>query len=274
MFGRRHDKNGELLYLARLQARFGRSAARAAWIAVVVALLVGVVTAALTILPKTDTSHRSSSPAGVSISAVRAAGSCTSSYVFAGDPAKLPSLPRPTDSNYEEEWGNWGPLHGAADAEWTDVFIVVTSKDERPVVLTRLDVDVTRRDPVRGIQVTNACGGPTEARYIQYDLDASPPKVIASNRDVATIGASDVKVSPLTFPYEVTNTDTAKILLRASARTCSCQWRARLSWQAGGSSGVVQIDLNGVPFRTSGDIGTRRCTPNLDMPLNACVSAP
>jgi len=205
-------------------------------------------------------SHDSTKP-GVSISAIRQAPECGARYVFPGIPKDLPPPPSPPDFN--ESWRKWGQTNAAADGSSTVVLLNVASADERQVTLTKLNVFVTERERPRGVVVGFPCGGPANGRYIQYDLDADPPRVVASSREKVDVGQTRLRVEPLTFPYTVTNSDTATLLLVATAESCACRWHADLSWQAGAASGTAHIrDDDGRLFHTSGATGLPRYTPS------------
>jgi hypothetical protein len=195
-------------------------------------------------------------PPDISISAERQ-HSCSTGYVFPGLATELPPAVLQSDPGFEKEWAAWGLLHKAADADRTSILINVSSADHRTITLTRLSVFVTQRRAARGVAVGYACGGATKARYIQYNLDAKPPRIIDSSRGVAFVGEPGVGLqsTPLTFPYTVTDEDTASILIIGSAYSCDCLWHAELSWQAGAAHGVREIDSDGQPFHTTGSNG-------------------
>jgi hypothetical protein len=197
-------------------------------------------------------------PPEISISAERQTDVCTPrGYVFPGSATNLPPPIDPSDPDFVKDWSLWGIHNNAADADRTSVLLNVGSSDHRMITLTSLSVIVTQRKTPKRIVVHNGsnCGGPTQARYIEYDLDAQPPKITDSSRIVRYVGQPGLEITPLTFPYTVTDEDTASILIIGDAYSCDCSWHAELSWQAGSTHGVKEIDLEGQPFRTAGTNG-------------------
>jgi hypothetical protein len=192
----------------------------------------------------------------ISISAERQS-SCSTGYVFPGSAAELPAPVVQSDPNFGKDWSAWGAVNKAADADRTSVLLNVSSADHRTITLTKLSVVVTQRKAPKGVVVGYPCGGPTKARYIEYNLDAQPPRIIDSSLTVAYVGQPGLglKTTPLTFPYTVTDENTASILVIGTVYSCDCLWHAELSWQAGAAHGVKEIDLDGQPFHTAGSNG-------------------
>jgi hypothetical protein len=195
-------------------------------------------------------------PPAISISAERQVRWCESQFVLPVTAAsELPPPVLSVDPNSDDsKWAAWGLHNKAVDADSTYVLLNVSSNDYRVITLTRLSIVVTQRGVPKGVVVDHQCGGPSEGRYIMYNLDTQPPKVIGSSGTKKSIG---LKVTPLTFPYTVTDKDTATILLIGNTYECDCLWYAELSWQAGAAHGVQKIDLNGKPFHTEGTNGLR-----------------
>lgn len=256
MFGRnRRWRDRQYRELTLKEQR--RNTKAVVWIGIATTL-VAVVGIGVNLLTRA-TPSQSLSPA-VSISAVREA-ECQMPYVFPGDRKHLPPPPPQAASDYDQQWARWGPRNGAADAARTNVLINVASKNRLPITLTMLDVVVTKRAASGGVVVSNPCGGPTIGRYIEFDLDDIPPAVVSSSRDVVYVGETGLNVVPLTFPYIVTDTDTATIVLVGSTASCNCYWHADLAWQSGSAKGVARINLSGKPFHTASPHGLPNYEP-------------
>lgn len=94
------------------------------------------------------------------------------------------------------------------------------------------------------------CGGPTIGRYVEADLDQQPPQITGSSSDPkAYVGADNYK--PLSFPYEVSETEGLVLMIVGDAKNYDDSWSADILWSSEGVNGVAHIDNHGVPFETS-----------------------
>ena len=153
-------------------------------------------------------------------------------------------------SNYAK----WRSDNELAEIDASDVIVTVKGIDNSPVTVTGLRFDVSRRlEPLRGVRMNGECGDETIARYALVDLDKRPPKIVESSAKKISVGDSEWRVNQITFPYEVTNTDSETLLIRAQTKSCDCDWKAFLSWSNGEEVGTEEISYHGKPFRTTAD---------------------
>ncbi len=150
--------------------------------------------------------------------------------------------------------------HGLIDANpyrngaWSLVWVTIKGKTDEPVRVTGLDIEVHSREPmpVAGAVLTGQCGGEVEGRYALFDLEQDPPAVIESSNDIVLLGNA---ITPLRFPYEVSNTELETLLIIGQARDWT-KWTGRLSWTNGEESGTLGIDDGGAPYQTGRQIRT------------------
>jgi hypothetical protein len=92
------------------------------------------------------------------------------------------------------------------------------------------------------------------AQYVLANLDQQPPEMLKSSTELVRVGRDYWRVSPLFFPYEVTESSIVTLLLVGQTKKCDCLWTAELSWSNGETKGNKRIDLLGKPFRTTAEI--------------------
>lgn len=189
----------------------------------------------------------------ISASVKRWSPACGSAYVLPF-PIEEAGTPPPTDT---DEWSTWGPSLGAADARYTALIVNVKSRTAEPVVVTGLNFTVgSRAQPIDGPTIQNPCGGPITGRYVEASLDTDPPRVVSSSSDPqAYVGARDLSLEQLKFPYRVTNTDTETLIVVGGTDSCDVYWTGELLWSNGEQNGSLTLDMEGKPFRTSAVIG-------------------
>jgi hypothetical protein len=79
------------------------------------------------------------------------------------------------------EWAAIEEAPGAASADHDLIRVAIQGESERKVTLTGIRFDVKREPRPGGAVFGNPCGGPLYGRALVVDLDAIPPKIIASN---------------------------------------------------------------------------------------------
>lgn len=164
------------------------------------------------------------------------------SYVI---PRPVDQIPPPPDEFEEStEWRQWLDSLDAIDADETVIQITVMGSSATPVILTNLRVRVIeRRPPFTGTHYTHPGGGPLGERYLEVNLDATPPVIIASEVEFGD--------RPVNFPYKVSATEPEVFLIYAHTERCDCTWVVELYWTAGDERGSTIINDNGKPFRTT-----------------------
>jgi hypothetical protein len=170
-------------------------------------------------------------------------------YVIPRVAASIPPPP-PLDSGVTEARRRWAEALGGADAGKSWVSVTVQGRSPRSVVLQGLRVRIVeQRPPPRGTTVTAACGGPVDVRLVTVDLDTSPPRIVRS--DLPDVRPADPEdLTPVRFPYTVSDVDPEQFAIVAVTERCDCTWTAELLWLDQGRRGVTRIDDGGKPFRT------------------------
>jgi len=114
--------------------------------------------------------------------------------------------------------------------------VTATGAYPKPVLLTRLRVEVTSRASRSGTLTRHAAEVPR--RSFEVLLDAVPPRLRA-------LGDSD-------FPYEVKQDESEAFLLKVTTDSGDVTWALWLDWRSGRRSGSVRVDLDGQDFRVAG----------------------
>lgn len=139
----------------------------------------------------------------------------------------------------------WKYAMGGVDAYYTEVQLVVQGRDETPVILQGVEVDVVeRREPLTGVLIQEPGGDLVDVRYIAVDLDPTQPKVSLGSG--FTPGEGEWK-----FPLSVSSTEAETLYIFASTDACHCSWNTRIHFTYRGEAGSLQIDNAGAPFRTT-----------------------
>ncbi|MEU3185103.1 helix-turn-helix domain-containing protein [Streptomyces sp. NPDC006923] len=207
-------------------------------------------------------SHGTGTPLTWSVNQHVWLGGCGHAYLVKGGPSAVP--PPPTESDAEP----WARSVGAVHAGDTRVRITVQGRSDTAVVLQAVHVRVVaRRTPLayNVYTMNNGCGGALTPRL--FDIDLDQPRPVAHSRAGNDSGEPIPAVS---FPYRVSAKDPEVLLFTGRTADCDCDWYLELEWSSGRRTGVVRVDDNGQPFRTSGhrgrpaydyDTGARRWIP-------------
>jgi hypothetical protein len=170
---------------------------------------------------------------------------------------------------YDDSWENWVAKNGAIDAsQWapqnsgdfsnsigaTNLDVTIQGRTATPVVLTGIEFFAVHRNVARitGGVVTNSCGGPMDARYMEVDLDTTPIKIVDSLPDQLPRAPGEPAwlTEPVEFPYDVTDTQGEVFKIIAYTRN-DCAWYAKLFWSVDGQSGESAIGDSSNPFKTA-----------------------
>jgi hypothetical protein len=176
---------------------------------------------------------------------------CSQTYLVDKDAAKVP--PPPT----EQDAPSWVSALGAVSAgsQFLELTVQGTGKDT--VVLQTLNVRVVESGaPVAWNAyamgyVGVGCGGGVPTHSFDVGLDAIRP--------VAT-----PKSGQTGLPYKVSESDPEVLYITAAAASHNVRWYLELGWTSGTRHGVLRIDDQGKPFRTSGMSGRPRYGYSLD----------
>ncbi|WP_327189705.1 helix-turn-helix domain-containing protein [Streptomyces xinghaiensis] len=160
---------------------------------------------------------------------------CSARYLINRPPEKVSPPPA------VQEAPGWVNAQGAVAADEHRVGLTVQGTGEETVVLQALRVRVVER---AGVPAWNAyrmgigCGGDVPTRTFAVDLAAGNPAPVpkAGQRD---------------FPYKVSESDPEVLYVTAEADAQYVSWYAELEWSSGGRHGILRVDDNGRPFRTT-----------------------
>ena len=145
------------------------------------------------------------------------------------------------------EWRRWALAGGGVDADQTRLYAFLQGKPNTAVVVTDVDVEVTRRRPALAgthAQCTPAGGASPSPRLIDVDLDTSPAAVRYAN-------PGDEYPARRRLLLTLDGTETETLQITAHTRRCDCEWQMRVEMRVNGRRADAVIDDGGEPFRTS-----------------------
>ncbi|RLL69853.1 helix-turn-helix transcriptional regulator [Streptomyces sp. Z26] len=174
---------------------------------------------------------------------------CAQHFLVDRSPSELPQPPD------ESEAPSWVRAFGAVPAGEQLVEVTLQGTGRQTVVLERARVRVVgTRAPLAWNEYATGigCGGGVSTSSFTVDLDAGQPLVTPKN------GQRD-------FPYKVSESDPEVFLIKAGVAAKDVTWYLELEWSSGGRHGVLRVDDQGKPFRTSGASGR----PEYRWPLGA-----
>lgn len=162
-------------------------------------------------------------------------------FLFGSVPDALPQAP----PEWEEDRSPWAYALGAVDADSTEVQIVIEALHDQAVLLRGLRVNVVQREkPLHGHVLRQVAGDLVDVRYADVDLDASPPKMALGSGYTEGQGEWN-------FPLTVTEDQPEVLHIFATTARYFCSWTADLLYTYKGEDGILRIDDDGVPFRTT-----------------------
>ncbi|MFI6626400.1 helix-turn-helix domain-containing protein [Streptomyces sp. NPDC050528] len=176
---------------------------------------------------------------------------CSQTYLVDEDAAKVP--PPPT----EQDAPSWVSALGAVSADSQYLELTVQGTGQETVVLQSLNVRVVQSgSPVAWNAyamgyIGVGCGGGVPTHSFDVGLDATRP--------VAT-----PKAGQTGLPYKVSESDPEVLYITAAAASHDVRWYLELAWTSGTRHGVLRIDDQGKPFRTSGMSGRPKYGYSLD----------
>ncbi|UED85678.1 helix-turn-helix domain-containing protein [Streptomyces profundus] len=165
---------------------------------------------------------------------------CGNHYLVDADPESVPPPP------HEPEAPGWARAMGAVPAGRQYVELTIQGTGDETVVLRDLHVRVTRADeplPWNLYTGYSACGGgPVDTAAFDVDLDAAAPAL--------TAGADQSEL-----PLWVDESDPLVVYVTARTEAHDVDWYLDLEWSSGDREGVLRIDDEGEPLRTSATSG-------------------
>jgi len=169
---------------------------------------------------------------------------CDHRYLVDKSPGDVPPPPMAQDAE------TWAASQGAVHGGRTNIEAAIEPRGGEPVTVTAVHVRKTASGaplPWSAFAMSSGCGG--EVTEAAYSVDLDMPRPVLKPRQG---GDSTGKWDPPALPYRVTPDDPLSLLVRADAEDHDVRWYLEVEWSTGTDSGVVRIDDQGTPFRTSG----------------------
>ncbi|TGA93719.1 helix-turn-helix transcriptional regulator [Streptomyces sp. MZ04] len=164
---------------------------------------------------------------------------CSQNFLVDRKPNQVPKPP------VEQDAPGWAADLGAVASGEQFIEVTVQGMGKETVVLQGLDVRVqSTASPLdwNNYEMGVGCGGGVETKSFGIDLDDGAPRAApkAGQRD---------------FPYKVSESDPEVFYIKANTEAHDVRWYLELEWSSGHRHGVLRIDDQGKPFRTSGREG-------------------
>ncbi|MFJ7058982.1 helix-turn-helix domain-containing protein [Streptomyces microflavus] len=183
-------------------------------------------------------------PPAVTISSYNWDEPCGQFYLLDRGPEGVAPPPPPQDRR------GWARSYGGVDAGNMLLQLTVQGTSREAVVLKGLYVRVLSRKaplPWSAYLMGNGCGSGIAPQTFASDLDAGHPVI------TPVPGTQGDRVIPaVPFPYKVSSEDVEVFNLDMKAQGYDVSWYLELKWSSGGREGMLRIDDQGKPFRTSG----------------------
>jgi hypothetical protein len=176
---------------------------------------------------------------------------CSQTYLVNEDSAKVP--PPPT----EQDAPSWVSALGAVSADSQYLELTVQGTGKETVVLQSLNVRVVQSGAPLAWNayamgyVGVGCGGGVPTHSFDVGLDAIRP-------------VASPKAGQTGLPYKVSESEPEVLYITAAAASHDVRWYLELNWTSGTRKGVLRIDDQGKPFRTSGMSGRPQYGYSLD----------
>lgn len=192
-------------------------------------------------------------PKLVSYSANESIVQCGTALFVPGSRASSGNLPVP------RAWPAFKRATGASVVSPDIVTVSILGETSRTITLTGINFTVARRPLPEGGAFAAGCGGGLQGRFVEADLDRSPPVMVASSREPhGTLGQAvpgQRPNKPIEFPWTVSVSDPLQLDVVAVTKRCFCTWKAGISWQSGDKTGVIRIDNGGEGYPVAGAHG-------------------
>ena len=176
---------------------------------------------------------------------------CGQTYLVDRDAAKVP--PPPT----EQDAPGWVSALGAVSAGSQFLELTVQGTGQDTVVLQSLNVRVVDSGAPPAWNVYEmgyigvGCGGGVPTHSFSLGLDSVRPAVTPKSGQTG-------------LPYKVSESEPEVLYITAAAASHDVRWYLELAWSSGDRKGVLRIDDQGKPFRTSGMSGRPQYGYSLD----------
>lgn len=135
-----------------------------------------------------------------------------------------------------------------------EVEIILQGTSTDSVVIRELRVVVVgeREPPVEGTLLDFACGDARSYRYVEADLDRSPPTMKPKVEDPF----DERRLEKIRFPYEIAADKSESFIVSARTSQYEVFWRIEIDWASRGQTGTLVLDNDGRNFHTSSSAAT------------------
>jgi hypothetical protein len=171
---------------------------------------------------------------------------CDHRYLVDSDPLEVPAPPVAQDAE------SWAADQGAVHGGQAIIEATLRPAGQEPVVVEALHIRVADRAeplPWNAYAMDLGCGGSLSVAAYRVDLDEARPLAVPADGYDAETG--EVLTAPR-LPYQVTAAEPLSLRVEAAAVDCDCTWYIEVEWSSGTERGMLRIDDEGRPFRTSG----------------------
>ncbi|MEO3764969.1 helix-turn-helix transcriptional regulator [Streptomyces sp. B5E4] len=172
---------------------------------------------------------------------------CDHRYVIDKSPDDVPPPPMAQDAEA------WASSQGAVHGGTTNIEAALEPRGDEPVTVTAVHVRKTATGtplPWAAFAMSSGCGG--EVTQAAYTVDLDKPRPVLKPKQG---GDSTQKWDPPALPFRVTDDDPLSLLIHAGTEDYDVRWYLEVEWSSGDDSGVVRLDDQGAPFRTSAITG-------------------
>ncbi|MGK5642051.1 transcriptional regulator [Streptomyces sp. URMC 126] len=191
--------------------------------------------------PAPDT--RSGPPLTVSTRPYTMIDSCDQVFVTGRTPAEVPPPPAGVNAR------GWVSALRAVPGGRLQLELAVQGTSRQAVVLRALHVRVVgRAAPLdwSAYVMADGCGSGVTPATLDIDLDRDSPiaRPVAGRQ-------GDIRIPATDFPYKTSATDPQVLDVVAHTTGHDVQWYLELEWSSGDRHGVLRVDDEGRPFRTT-----------------------
>ncbi|MGW1712204.1 helix-turn-helix domain-containing protein [Streptomyces sp. NPDC002156] len=175
----------------------------------------------------------------VTVNPYKWADPCGPHLLIDREPDQVPPPPNEPDAR------GWNTALGGVTAGQQMIALTIQGTGKATVVLEDVHVRVVDKgEPLawNDYQMHDGCGGGVDTKAFDVNLDEGRPLVSPRSGQRG-------------FPYKVSESDPEVFYIFADARAYYVGWYLELEWSSGAQHGILRLDDNGNPFRTSGNVG-------------------
>jgi len=164
------------------------------------------------------------------------------------------------------DWTAFERRPGAKFVGGDIVRVSVEGGSARELTLTGIRFSVEKRHRPGGAVFAGPCNESVEGRGFLADLEAQPPRLIASSASgeglFSPIGLGATSRRPVVFPWTVSLARRPlRLFVVVEAHHCYCVWSARIPWVSGDDRGVIKVDNGGRGYTVVGIEGLSSFAP-------------